>query len=113
MKKIVFILIVTTFCFCSKEDDETEPMQNLVFHSLVAEKDTISPGEETHITATATGSNLQYFWSATLGDILGSGSVVVYTSSPCNVGTNEITCKIKCGDGQSKSKIIKIVVLEE
>lgn len=114
MKKTALLIVLSLFifCFCSKED-EPEPVQKLVYHSLVAEKDTIVPGEEISITATATGSNLQYFWSASLGDILGSGATVIYATSPCQIGKNKITCKITNGNDQSESKTITIVVQEE
>lgn len=111
-KTTLLILLLFLLIFCEK-NESVEPVQNLVYYSLVAEKDTIVPGEETNITATATGSNLQYFWSASLGDILGSGSTVKYATSPCQVGTNEITCKITNGNDQSESKTINIVVVEE
>jgi hypothetical protein len=96
---------------CSKEEEEL-PVEDLIFESLVSEKDTIAPGETTNITAVATGSRLSYYWSATLGDILGSGQEIVYAASPCQTGINQITCKIINGNAQSKSKTIDIVVYE-
>lgn len=95
---------------CSKE--ETEVPNDLVFESLIAEKDTIAPDETVKIKAHATGSRLEYFWSATpFGDILNSGSEVTYAASPCAVGTNKVTCKVTNGT-QSESKTIEIVVYE-
>ena len=114
INKLFFLLLPATllvFCMCNKEEEEQLP-QDFVFHSLVAEKDSIYPGEEIKIKATATGTGLIYYWSASLGDILGSGAEVVYVTSPCQVGTNQITCKISNGSNQSKSKTIDIVVME-
>lgn len=114
MKKIIFFFFISfLFCQCSKDEEEFEPAQDLVYQSLIAERDTLAPGEDTKIKATATGSNLSYFWSATKGDILGSGSEVTYASSPCHIGKNQITCEITNGNNQSNSKTVDIVVLEE
>ena len=112
-RTLIFILIFLLFCFCSKKNEELEPVQEFVYQSLIAERDTIFPGEETKIKATATGSNLSYFWSATKGDILGFGAEVIYASSPCHIGKNQITCKITDANNQSESKTLDIVVLEE
>ena len=113
MKKTAFLFLMLFILSQCTKDETIEPVQDLIYYSLIAEKDTLVPGEETNITATATGSNLQYFWSATQGDILGSGSKVVYAPSPCHTGTNKITCKITNGNNQSESKSVNIVVLEE
>ena len=103
----IFFLLTES---CSKE--ETELPDDLVFHSLIAEKDTIAPDETVKIKAHATGSKIEYFWSATpFGDILNSGSEVTYAASPCAVGTNKVTCKVTNGN-QSESKTIEIVVYE-
>lgn len=113
--KLFFLLLPLTllaFCMCDKEEEEGQLPQDLVFHSLIAEKDSINPGEEVKIKATATGTSLIYQWSASLGDILGSGAEVVYVSSPCQIGTNQIICKISNGSNQSESKTIEIVVFE-
>ncbi len=112
-RQIFFLLLLVAgpllLLHCSKEEEQMVP-QDLVYQSLVAEKDTIAPDETTKVTATATGSRLEYFWSATLGDIVGQGAEVTYVASPCHVGKNEITCKITNGD-QSESKTLEIVVL--
>lgn len=115
IRKFCFLPIILPLAFvllnCSKEEEEL-PETKLVFHSLVSEKDTIAPGETTRVTADATGSNLTYHWSATIGDILGSGSEVIYAASPCQAGTNQITCEITDGSNQPASKTIDIVVYE-
>jgi hypothetical protein len=95
---------------CKKEDDPGDPSQPLIFSSLVAGKDTIVPGESTEITATASGYKLTYSWSATAGDILGSGARVIYAASPCHAGTNQISCVVRDGNDKSATKEIDIVV---
>jgi hypothetical protein len=103
--------IITAFLIlnCSKGYQE-EPGE-LVFHSLSIEKDTIAPGETVKVTATASGISLNYFWSATLGDILGHGAEVTYAASPCSAGKNQITCRVESGS-LSKTKTVDIVVYE-
>ena len=105
------LIIIILFSDCSKKDD-TEPAGELIFHSLVSEKDTISPGEQTKITANATGTNLKYFWKAEGGTIINSGAQVNYTAGPCDLGKNKITCEIKSGDNLSESKSLYVVVYE-
>ena len=107
---LIFILTILLLN-CGKDEVELSETE-LVFYSLVSEKDTIAPGETTNIVATASGNNLTYYWSASIGDILGSGSKIVYAASPCQTGTNQITCQITNGSRQSKSKTIDIVVYE-
>ncbi|MGM0621235.1 MAG: hypothetical protein ACQETJ_09345 [Bacteroidota bacterium] len=114
MKRILLTtLVLLSFLIlnysCAKEEVETP--DDLVFDSLISEKDTIAPGESTTVKASATGSNLEFFWSSTLGDIIGSGPEITYVASPCAVGTNEITCKVTNGN-QSETKSIEIVVYE-
>jgi hypothetical protein len=104
------LAVILLFSSCNKEDDTGDPSQPLIFSSLIAEKDTIAPGESTEITATATGYSITYKWSATAGDILGSGARVMYAASPCHAGSNRITCTVKDGNNKSAAKEIEIVV---
>jgi hypothetical protein len=111
--KILFFFAGLMACIIACEKDENNGNgsdEKLVFDSLQAEKDTITPGETTKITATARGYKLEYHWSASAGDILGRGHEVIYTSSPCHAGTNEISCRVKDGHGESQTKTIQIVV---
>jgi hypothetical protein len=112
MKKTIFCLFVLILLLpaCGGDDPE-EPFKPLEFVSLTAEKSTIKVAEITKIKASATGSNLIYTWSATLGDILGSGSEVTYTASICQIGKNKITCTVSNEKNQSLSKTIEIEVI--
>lgn len=109
---IAFMILFVSMISCSIEegDDHGDPNQPLVFTSLTAEKYTIAPGETTKITAVATGYWITYTWTKTAGDILGSGSQVVYAVSPCHLGTNKITCTVTDSKNVSQSKEITIVV---
>jgi hypothetical protein len=106
------LLLLFVLSACSKEEngDIVDPGQSFSFLSLTAEKYTISPGESTKITAIATGYLLRYKWSASAGNILNSGSIVTYAASPCNAGTNKITCTVTDGNNVSQSKEVSIVV---
>jgi hypothetical protein len=117
MKPKIFYFLFVLFFFlfwggCS-EDEPKNVTEDLVFHSLVAEKDTIAPGEIVKITAFATGSQLKYFWSAKpFGDILDAGAEVRYSASMCAIGKNTITCRVTNGPTQEETKTIDIVVYE-
>jgi hypothetical protein len=104
------LAILFSLVSCNKEDHSGDPSIPLVFSSLQAEKDTIASGESTKITATASGYNITFNWSATAGDILGSGAQVIYAASPCQAGRNMITCMVKDGNDNSDTKEIFIVV---
>lgn len=113
-RQLFFLIVMTGSAFlwlqCSKEEEEQEIPPDLVYYSLEAERDTIAPGGSTTVKASATGTKLEYYWSASLGDIVGEGAEVTYTASPCQVGENEITCRITNGN-QSETKTVEIVVL--
>lgn len=79
------------------------------FISLTAEKDTIFTGQSTKITAVVDGENVTFKWSATAGDILGSGDVVDYVAPTCTPGYNEIKCTAS-GSNNSETKSIYITV---
>ena len=108
---IILALLFVLTC-CSKEDngDNGDPNQPLEFSSLTAEKNTISPGETTKVNASATGYMIVYKWSASAGDILGSGKSVVYAASPCHTGSNKVTCTVTDGNNVSQSREVLIVV---
>jgi hypothetical protein len=108
----IALLLLITLTSCSKEEngDNGDPNQPLVFSSLTAEKSTISPGETTKVTASATGYMIVFKWSASAGDILGSGKSVVYAASPCHAGSNKVTCTVTDGNNVSQSREVFIVV---
>ncbi|MFW6290207.1 MAG: hypothetical protein ACOC0R_04490 [Mariniphaga sp.] len=108
---IIPTVIIGTWLACSCSKTEQEENGNLVFQSLTIEKDTIAPGETAKVTAEATGTNLQYYWSASLGDILGSGEEVVYAASPCSAGKNIISCRVVSGSLE-ETKTVDIMVYE-
>lgn len=105
----LFIILISS---CSKDDTggSDDPDQPFIFSSLTAEKDTIESGQSTKVFAAASGYRLIFYWSATAGDILGSGDEVVYTASPCHIGKNKITCTVRDGHNTSGTKEIDIVV---
>lgn len=80
------------------------------YTGLNAEQSTIVIGATTKVTATATGNGLTYIWSASDGDIIGSGSQITYGASGCCGGTNTVTCTIKDSGNNQESKSVSIVV---
>lgn len=88
----------------------TTGTSTISYTSLSAEQSTIAIGATTKVTATATGDGLTYIWSASNGDIIGSGSQITYGASGCCGGTNTITCTIKDSGNHQESKSVSIVV---
>lgn len=80
---------------------------------ISAARQEIKLGEFTSITIDAVdpeGEELTYEWKASLGDILGHGSVVRYTAAFCCVGTNSITVTVTDAGGASVTKSISIEI---
>ncbi len=110
---LLFSIIAILSIACERNNENNSggnPDDPLNFESLVAEEDTLIAGESTIIRATATGYQLNYNWSATAGDLLGSGSEVIYAVSPCHAGNNQIRCTVTDGNDESQTKSIIIVV---
>lgn len=88
-----------------------EDNKSLSFISLTAENETIEAGSNTAVKAVAFGYNLTYHWSASVGAILKSGSEVLYTCCPDFYGEVTITCTVKDGYDNSKTKTVTITVI--
>ena len=90
----IFILVVTSTC--TKKETEESLLQS--FDSLCTSSNTVFIGETLIITAYAQGSNLQYTWNVTSGDIIGSGKQIEYIPHPCTPGEQTITCTIQASN---------------
>jgi hypothetical protein len=114
MKKLNILLVfflTLVFSSCFKESTNipvshtaasgsNEPFS---FKSLSASPNPVQKGKVSNLTTVATGKNLSYTWSTTHGDLFGSGSSIIYSSAPCCVGTNSVTCTVS--DGQNSASI--------
>lgn len=112
MKRTVFInLFILLFLLGCKEEQETVPNSSVLvsFDSLTIQNDTIPTGSTTTVTAVAQGSELTYLWSATRGDIVGSGNVVTYVAPTCVIGDNEISCVVKASNKSEGKKTLVTV----
>ena len=114
--KIILSVLAVIFAInygCRKEEIVPPPEDNksLSFISLTVENDTIEAGSNTAVKAVAFGYNLTYHWSTSVGGILKSGSEVLYTRCPNFYGKVIITCTVKDGYGNSKSKSVTITVI--
>jgi len=99
--------LACTFSACKEEEDDSFLNS---FISLKAENDTIITEHSTKITAVVDGENVTFQWSATAGDILGSGNVVDYVAPTCTPGSNLISCTAKASN-KTETKTITITVL--
>jgi hypothetical protein len=107
----LIILLVGGFIACDKNQPQPGgETDNLVFDLLKSSKDTLQNGEQALIQAIASGTDLVYFWGASSGDILGSGSSVYYVPSPCVSGEVSVNCKIEDAFSNSDQKTIKLYV---
>ncbi|MBA7527999.1 hypothetical protein ES705_20182 [subsurface metagenome] len=113
--KIILPVLAVIFAIsygCQKEEIVPPADQkSLSFISLTAADNTIEAGSNTAIKAVAFGYNLTYYWSPSVGAILKSGSEVLYTCCPDFYGEVIITCTVKDGYGNSKSKTVTITVI--
>ncbi|HKM93786.1 MAG TPA: hypothetical protein VJY41_09055 [Prolixibacteraceae bacterium] len=115
IKQLIIIACLFVFFMNMAACDKNDPTpgeieEELVFELLSSNKDTLRNGEGTTIQALARGTKLVYHWSASAGDILGSGSTVSYITTPCVAGTIEITCKIEDVLLNSDQKTIKLYI---
>ncbi len=116
--KIFFLSMLASMLFlasCKKDSSEPNTAQPTPFSFVSLTADTteivFSTNPSTKITAVATGDGLTYQWSATAGDILGSGAKVTYTANQsCCGGANTITCKVKDKFGNLAAKQVSINV---
>lgn len=113
MKKIIFpLLFLILIVSCDKKDDNNIDENSTLtsFISLTAENDTIFSGQSTHISAVVDGDKVTYSWTATAGDILGSGNKISYVAPTCTPGSNEVKCTVSASN-KTESKTIIITVL--
>lgn len=116
MRNAIFFIVI---CFAglviSCQDNEAELANPgpFSFDSLVAESDEIyySVNPSTKITAYAKGNGLKYYWSATAGEIFGSGNQVTYASNPgCCGGYQTIQCIVTDISKQNDFKKVEVYV---
>jgi hypothetical protein len=106
----ICLLLVTG---CKKSQDtgssNSASASGFTFTEVKASVNPVQQSQLTNVSAVASGSNLSYAWSATHGDLFGSGAQVVYSTAPCCVGTHTVTCTVSNGSSsQSKSLVITV-----
>jgi hypothetical protein len=97
MKKIfipLFFCVLIIFSACSKSNDNPSPSgSTLTFTGLTAQDTTMKVNGIISITASATGDDLTYHWTASYGTFIGNGPTVQWTV--CHSDLFEITCEVK------------------
>ena len=115
MKKVVFyglFIVLVIFYGCTKKSNTkstTKPSTPLSFTGISASVNPVQQSKVADLTANATGSNLTYSWSASHGDLFGSGSTVMYSTAPCCVGTHTVTCIVSDGSSSSTKTLVMTV----
>jgi hypothetical protein len=113
MKYLFFLLLVMlAFVSCKKDPEPTDDTQYvaLKFDTLYASPDTFGIGGQTEIKAIASGTQLTYAWSVSLGDVLGSGATVNFVSSPCMYGTYQVSCTVSDSKSNQQQRICNITI---
>lgn len=108
---LIFGLSLQVMNSCDKENPEEEKVE-LVFSSLSVDNDSIYVGETVTFTAKATGKNISYYWTSSAGSLLGGGSQVTLTPSPCLSGDIIVTCDVIDAYKVKKTKTATITILE-
>ncbi len=118
MKKIQFLLlslILTSaglvFNSCEETENPEENKTPLVFIELTADKDTILAEETVTFKAVATGDDINYEWQSSVGSLLGGGTQVTLTSTPCITGDITVTCTVRDKYDEALSKSITVTIL--
>lgn len=95
---------------CKKAENKSTSKDKLfTFNALTSDKDTILKGNVTNLRANVTGSGT-FKWSASAGDLFGSGSVILFGASTCCTGNHSITCTVTDSHDNSESKTISVYV---
>ena len=115
MKNFVFVsfLLILFFSISCKKDNNSDDGTDLPFKydTLYADPDTFAPLGQTQLYAVATGSNLTYTWTATLGNFVGSSSSVIYIATPCMIGGQyDVTCKVNDSKGNEQARTCIITI---
>jgi len=94
---------------------EVRPNQSPAITSLVADADWTLPSGSLQVTCTASdpdGDELVYEWTATAGNISGTGAAVNWTA-PGEVGIYSVTVLVKDGHGSSATSLLPVSVAPE
>ncbi|HXB38943.1 MAG TPA: PKD domain-containing protein [Bacteroidia bacterium] len=117
MKRLILTFgLVAGFIFfagCTKSKTTNPANANsttpLAFSSLKASVNPVQQSQVSNITATASGNNISYTWTASHGDLFGSGAAVMYSTAPCCVGTHTITCVVSDGSSSQTKTLVMTV----
>jgi hypothetical protein len=107
---LAFILIAGLGS-CHKKSNAPDPnAKQFTFESLTSDAGTLKQGDLTNIRAKVDGSGITYAWSASAGDLLGSGSYIAFGAATCCTGNHTITCTVSDSHNNSESKSVVINV---
>ncbi|MFO7869283.1 MAG: hypothetical protein R6U95_08310 [Bacteroidales bacterium] len=93
---------------CNTNQDETDSFLES-FDSLTISTNTIMAGETAQLKAYTKGTNLNFEWETTAGDIIPSVDSATYLPHACSAGEQTITCTAQ-GANKEESKSVTIRV---
>ena len=103
---LLTLLVLLLLSSCNKQvDDKYQP---LVFVSLVASSSTMAPSEDVGITADASGTLINYYWSYNSGSMTGGGDHIQYTN--VEPGSHLVICTVVDSEGEIEQKQVTITV---
>jgi hypothetical protein len=110
-KLVLAFILIATLTFCHKKKNTSDPnAKQFTFESLTSDASVLKQGDLTNIRAKVDGSDISYSWSASSGDLLGSGNYIAFGAGSCCTGDHTITCKVSDSHNNSESKSVIINV---
>lgn len=104
---LMFTFIIPNMA-CDRNSDETDSFLES-FDSLTINKKIVPAGETAIIKAYATGTNIQFSWKTSAGNILPSADSATYLPHACSAGNQTITCTAQ-GTNKEEQKSVTIMV---
>jgi hypothetical protein len=110
---LIFATLLILFISCKKKDSGDDTVVTpFSYGGLVASDTIVTVNSVIHITATATGDDLQYTWASAdqhgsnYGNIIGSGADIQW--SVCHSDVFVVTCTVADKHNNSGTKNVRI-----
>jgi hypothetical protein len=105
------LILIAGLNSCHKKNSAPDPnAKQFTFESLTSDVSVLKQGDLTNIRAKVDGTGISYSWSASAGDLLGSGNYIAFGAGSCCTGNHTITCTVSDSHNNSESKSVVINV---